>query len=314
MEEKKEPSQPKKVGINLKYNQPMETFDLDPDETVAFSPEQETLSKAVAYTIREYITAARKLLDSKYASIKAFAPRHLREADVVLMICCTDGIIIRYDVTGRNDKPSFNSGCIDQTLSQFAPTVSESVIYCHPDKNFEAHAPDTGVILELGKTDAITEQRTALFKARLSFDAILETPTFELPKPPRKPYCLLNVTNNFEIGIEGESLPNKYSSQDRKKFIMRSKIRIPVGWECIEIFPSTDPNSWKPEFAELWAENDLLASVVTAQARESHFHNLDPKAAARKELFETLKAYKDLLDSNPDREEDIQKFLKPRGI
>jgi hypothetical protein len=53
-----------------------------------------------------------------------------------------------------------------------------------------------------------------------------------------------------------------------------------------------------------------LATVVGQQFRESHFQSLDPKAEARRQVAELLKSYKDLLDSNPEREEVLQRFLR----
>lgn len=89
---------------------------------------------------------------------------------------------------------------------------------------------------------------------------------------------------------------------------------MPVGWECIEIFPTTDLSFWKPEYAISWAENDLLASAVTYQLRESHFDSLDPKAVARRKFLKLLDDFKNLLDSNPDREEILQRFLKEQPV
>src|SRR5260370_22170563 len=60
----------------------------------------------------------------------------------------------------------------------------------------------------------------------------------------------------------------------------------------------------------MWAEHDILASVVANQFREGQFEALDPNASARREWSLLLKSYKDLLDSNPEREEILQSFLR----
>jgi len=60
----------------------------------------------------------------------------------------------------------------------------------------------------------------------------------------------------------------------------------------------------------MWAEMDILAAVVAFQSQEKYYQSLDPNTAARKKYSELLKTYKQLLDSNPDREEILQIFLK----
>ena len=69
-----------------------------------------------------------------------------------------------------------------------------------------------------------------------------------------------------------------------QRFIIRTPIRLPVGWDCIEIYPGQVTDAWKPEYAPIWAERDIMAAVLAHQLREAHFHSLDPKADARKEL------------------------------
>ena len=93
-------------------------------------------------------------------------------------------------------------------------------------------------------------------------------------------------------------------------FLARSKLRLPVGWECIEIYPFMDLDAWKPEYAAAWAENDILAAVATGQIRESHYQSLDPNAQARKRYAALLSEFKNLLDSKPEREEVLQVFLQ----
>ena len=91
-------------------------------------------------------------------------------------------------------------------------------------------------------------------------------------------------------------------------------MKIPVGWECIEVFPFPDISMWKPEYAPIWAENDLLANVVSEQLRDQHFSNLDPQVVARKMFLDLLNEYKKLLDSEPENEEILQKFLNENPI
>src|SRR5262249_28172203 len=109
-----------------------------------------------------------------------------------------------------------------------------------------------------------------------------------------------------EIGIEGQ-LAGEGNTRD---FVTRTPLRLPVAWNCIEIFPFLNLDSWKPEFATLWAENDILAAVATQQFREAHYQSLDPNSSTRKQYAVLLDEFRRLLDSNPEREETLQKFLR----
>ena len=119
--------------------------------------------------------------------------------------------------------------------------------------------------------------------------------------PPHKPFCLCSVRNTLEIGLEGELVSRGEDLGDGQRFLTRTRFRLPVGWDCIEIYPFVDLDAWKPEYARAWAANDILAAVVTAQLRESHFESLDPNAAARKRYAALLNEFKNLLNSAPQQ-------------
>ena len=106
----------------------------------------------------------------------------------------------------------------------------------------------------------------------------------------------------------GESVDVDAEFGEGERFLARSVFRLPVGWECIEIFPFFDLEQWKPEFAPLWAENDLLAAVVAHQNGESKLQSLDQNVKARRQYEELLDNFKKILDSNPP-EETLQIFL-----
>lgn len=278
------------------------------------SDEQKTLVRAVVSTIKAYIEAAKKLLDGKLSNIRDYAPMHLRNAGMVYAFCCQDGIIIRYDAKTDGQELRVNAGLTDETLSDWAPKISESVVYCHYNRDFKSTIPQKGPEIRLYKVDSTTGQETTLINAKIRYNVIIERPIELLPPPPRKPYCLLSVRNDLEIGLEGELVPDGFTLGQGKRFVLRTPIRLPVGWECIEVFPFVDLAYWKPEFAATWAENDLLASVVAHKLREEKFNTLDPNAAARKKFSTLLAAYEQLLDLDPEMEEELQVFLKGNPV
>ncbi len=127
--------------------------------------------------------------------------------------------------------------------------------------------------------------------------------------PPSKPFCLLSIRNSLEFQLRGEILPTHPRQGPGQPFLARSLLRLPVGWDCIEVFPGVDPARWNPEYAAAWAETDILAAVVSHQIREAQLNNLDPNSEARRRIADLLEEYKQLLDSDPEHEEVLQRFL-----
>ena len=267
---------------------------------------QEIINR-VGATVGAYRKAVEELLSNKYAHLRQLTPRYLSNPGKVLVLCCTDGVIIRFEQ--KVDEKKMLYGWLPETISEAAAKISENVIHCYSDRNFTSTISTDGVEVRLFTTNGVSKEQNDIYSFRIGFDVVVEQPK-ELPKPPHKPYCLLSVKNSFEIQIHGVLVGKDQAIDEGQRILTRSKVSLPVGWECIEIFPFFKLEEWKPEYASVWAERDLLAAIVTNQFRESHYQSLDPKAAARQALAKILKDYKTLLDSNPDREEVLQCFLR----
>lgn len=273
---------------------------------------QELIMDRVVDTIAAYLKSAKELLNDKYSVLRDFAPAHLSNPGNVLIACCDDGVAIRYEEKHEDHKLII--AWYEGSLSQLLPAMSESVVYCHDKADYTSTIPETGPEIKLSKFEASTGKSIELFKLKVGFDAIIQKPIESLPAPPRKPYCLLSVRNRFELEMLGETIPDEKDMAGPKRFRTRTPIRLPVGWECIEVFPFFNLDQWKQEYSEVWAEKDLLASVTARQLHEFKFSNLDPYAVARREFSNLLGAYKKLLDSEPEREEILQAFLKENPL
>lgn len=297
--------------VHISPGKPMALVPTEDISKLKLKPEQQELHNAIGKSMRAYIDTIKELLDGKYAHLKEYAPRHLRDSTNILAVCCQDGIIVRYDINPAHQepKPSVAVGYAKETISQLTPVISESVVYCHPDKNFKSLIPEKGPEIKLTKGDIRTGREVPIFHARLGFDIVIPPISDSLPKPPSKPYCLISVRNELEIGLTGKLLPTEHSTKKERTFFIRYKLRLPLGWECIEVFLYPELTQWKPEYAKIWAENDLLASVVAVQYRDRQLNNLDPNAAARAEIAKLLYEYRKLLDSEPSGEEPLQLFL-----
>ncbi len=91
------------------------------------------------------------------------------------------------------------------------------------------------------------------------------------------------------------------------RFLLTSRIKLKVGWEAFEVYPSFDPQLWQSAMAPTWAELDLLAAAARHNLRDQQLREIDPNAAARNRFASLLKQFEMLL-SGP--EESVQQFLR----
>lgn len=295
----------KKGQISFTGAEPMVLTEVVGENFEGLSEEQQAFMRQIGKTVAAYMKAAKDLLTGKLAHLREWAPRHLTEPGNVLVTCCLDGVVVRFEAA--SDSPRVFSGWMPGSLSDVAGLVSQNLIRCHPDKNYVSTVATTGTELKLSSVKQATGETTELASIRISFEAVIERPV-SLPLPPQKPFCLLSVRNTIEIQLLGELLSTEPNSKPPQPFLARSLLRLPVGWDCIEVFPFVDLASWQPEYAATWAENDILGAVVSHQFRENQLHNLDPNVEARRRFAKLFEDYKALLDSEP-REEALQSFL-----
>lgn len=300
--------QTKKGVISFVGDKPMEITDDDVIIDVpVLTSEQEHTRNIVGKAVRAYRNAANDQLSSKYSHIKEFAPVYLSDPGNIVIMCCNDGVVIRHEK--KSDSPTIISGWTTNTLAQVAAFQSQNLIQCHTTRKFQSTVETTGMEIKLCKLDEGGNQKQEIASLRIGIDVVIERPQ-HFPAPPMKPFCISSVQNLYTLNMECELISEENDSKNGQRFLTRNEFRLPVGWECIEIFPFTNLEAWNPEYAPVWAENDILAAVVTKKMRESHYQSLDPKAETRKQYAALLTEFKTLLDSNPEREELLQVFLK----
>lgn len=282
-------------------------LDTSSSETPTLSPDQEAFLDTVALTVQAYLKAARDLLTGKYSHLRGMAPEHLAERGNVLVACCTDGIVIRHEKA--LDVPKTAVGWMADDLISSTAILSQNIVRCRTQGEADPTPPKNGISIHLRTMDPATQKTTEIFSAQVVFDVLITKPP-TLSLPPMKPFCLCSIRNNFELGLEGVLVDDGKDLAEGKSMLIRAPMKLPVGWNCIEIFPFSNINRWKPEFAPMWAENDILGAVASHHTREAHFQTLDPQATSRKLYGDLLAEFKELLDSEPDREEELQVFLK----
>ena len=122
----------KKKLIVIKPGLPIEVPRESNDSMDAIPVEKEPILNKVATTVKAYLKEAENLLSGKYSSIKSFAPQHLINPGVVMIVCCDDGVIIRYD--RKVEEKGIAYGWAYGSLNNLAPLISENLVHCHyPD-------------------------------------------------------------------------------------------------------------------------------------------------------------------------------------
>jgi hypothetical protein len=268
-----------------------------------------SIPSAVCETLKAYREAARKLLESKYAGQKELAPPHMQGPCDIFVVRCNDGILVRYDLASQ-EEPKIRCGQMTVDLSEAAPGFSEQVIYFPEDPS--TFVPSSGgpeIALSTIAPDGATKELTRC-RPYICVSTTLSA-GFQMPPPSSRPPCLVSVQNDFNMQLHGvleplEAPPN-VAGPDAQQFIAYSRFRINVGWQTIEIYPLPADEYWKPEYAPMWAELDLLAAIAQKNLVASTLHGIDSRGATRRAYAALLKEFETLL-TGP--EEPVHQFLK----
>jgi hypothetical protein len=126
------------------------------------------------------------------------------------------------------------------------------------------------------------------------------------------PDRLLSCENSCYVQLGGELRPAdpRAGAGPVEPFVACTRLDLPVGWECIEVYPPFRPDYWQVGLAAARAENDLLAGAVARNMHDKALRDLDPRVGARKQYAKLLRQFRELLDSDPEEEETLQVFLK----
>jgi hypothetical protein len=272
------------------------------------TPAQKKLLHALGTTLSQYAKSAKSLLTGKYQHLREIAPAHLVNPGNILVGLCSDGVVVRFEQKTNDSRVI--AALLEGDLTTGVLLLSQNAIFCHPKDRVDTPPPDSlGIDLKLFITDPATNLQTPILSNKIWFDAPLDPPV-ELPRPPQKPFCALSVRSYLDLQFSGVLAPtDKNSSTVGEHFLTRSRMKLGVGWECIEVFPNVQIKNWKPEYARVWAENDILASALMHSLNEAQYQTLDPRAESRRHFARLLAEFKALLDTSP-AEEVLQQFLK----
>ncbi len=292
--------------ITFAPGQPIEITDQPHKPTL--SAQEKKVLKHIGEVIKEYLKAGHELLATTYSGAKEFAPTHLAYPCKAFVFCCNDGVVIRYE-RSLDDKDQIRSGWLDDTADAILKGASEAAVYCVPPGS-EPSSIDVSSSpkLQLVSENAITGEQTVLVDTKIAYLLRLESQAPDLSTAAGKPFRLAGLESHFEFHLRAIEVNESRPSDEGREFITRTVIRLPVGWDYIELYPSVDLKYWRVDSARLWAENDILAWVMRRQAREQHFRALDPNVDARREWAQLLDEYRTVLDSGA-HEEVLHQFL-----
>jgi len=299
------PSGPYVATLTIKPGAPLEieetTLDLD-----SAPNEFRDCARRVGKTLRAYLNAVRALLDGRYKHLAAEAPRHMTSACIPYAFVFKDGILVRYDLQNNPELKVAVGTVPDRCLAEFSPAVSEQFLHCSEDPS-KYDPGDRTIKLTLSAIPSAGGKVNDFFSLRMFAVASLSTDrTKPTDRSPECPLPLISVRNEVDVVLNIE-LDQQSGEQNRDRFLLRTPIRLPVGWEAIEVFPPYEETSWSPELTSFWAERDLLAAVLHRNLRDNHFRRIDPNAQARSEMTKLLSECKELLDGP---EEPLHQFVK----
>jgi hypothetical protein len=274
------------------------------------SVELASLDRSIGKTLVAYHKAARALLEGKYTAQRDLAPPYMGAPCNIYVLRCTDGILVRYDLSSE-EKGTLVCANLKINLAEAAPKLSEQVIHFPDDPKTYIPSPG-GVEIILAVADPTTGALAAGLKVRPLIYASTKLPdTFQFPLPPARPPCFVSIQNEIDLQLHGVVAPSdalaEMTGSKVDQFIAHGRCRLPVGWQTIEIYPPLSEDYWKPEYAPIWAEMDLLAVIAQKNAIASSLIALDGRGATRKRYSAILAEFKALLDGP---EEPVHQFLK----
>ncbi len=287
-------------GKPLRFGDPVET-DVPP------SPEQQHVN-LIGDSIKRYLGAAGALLKGKYACYAEFVPQHLQHPCSSFVLRCRDGVFIRHDGVDEGDT-RVRVAATNETLAEVAPKLSDFFVHVGTDPgHLDIGEKSPGLTMTVVDPGGLPRQTLDF---RLGVFTTGQLPDgFEVPKPPARPICLVSLTNEFVVAMGGVVVPadrpDLRDGPDVQQFLAQGCLKLPVGWQAIEIYPLLADEYWQPEYAAGWAELDILAIAAHKNLRESQLNTLDPRSEARRQYAALLAQFESLLQGP---EEPIHQFL-----
>jgi hypothetical protein len=253
----------------------------------------------VGKAFKAYLLAARELISGRLAELRDYVPDHMTDACTASAFLLDDGIIVRYDLVA-NPELSVHTYRVPGSVREWAPKLSEDVLYCPADSTFDPG--DKGITFNYS-VQAPDGTSRPLMSMRVAM--VTSIAPARLQQRDVRPIAIAAVNSDFEILLVGETVPT--SGAREHQFLVRNTVRAPVGWRTIEVYPEFNRDTWNPATAPMWAEAALYAEVTRRNLQEAHYAGLDPHAEARRQMVALLRQLREHL-SGP--EEPLHQFIR----
>jgi hypothetical protein len=294
--------------IQVQFGKPIRTIQ---DTDIEVDQEEPSYFSEIRLTIEKYQGAITSLLIGKYASYKDLLRAHLRQQCNIYVFICNDGILIRYDEVIEGIA-KVRAALINMDLQEFAPKFTDGVLHFPKDMlNYSPTFRGPQIVMSTGNINNPQSSQQQIFSAHYEICAQTTYPVgFEIKPPPNRPVPIVSLANELILNLDGEISPASPISKELTKdesFFSYSRVKLDVGWLAIEVYPLTIHDHWKPEYATLWAELDILAIIAEESSIKAQLNALDSRVETRKKYSKLFTEFESLM-TGP--EEPLHQFIK----
>src|SRR5882762_11058717 len=117
----------KKGQLTLAGTDPMTFVEMDASTGEPWPPEQEAIADAVSSAVKTYLKSAETLATGKYAHFRAQIPEYLSNPGQVLILMCSNGVVIRYERKSGADR-KLAIAALPKNFAEVAALLSQNLI------------------------------------------------------------------------------------------------------------------------------------------------------------------------------------------
>jgi hypothetical protein len=182
---------------------------------------------------------------------RSASPPHFRVPCHAYVLCCPDGILVRYDAAGQ-EEPKVRYSDHPESLSDVVPKFSEQVIHVPEDpEKYVANLTGPAISQGIINKDGAMVEHAKLYPVIYASKTL--SAEFKLPPPPARPPCLASLNRELQIQVHGVGLPGHTPARaiatSSDNFLAHGMLTLPVGWEALELYPHLPEEYWRPEYA-----------------------------------------------------------------
>lgn len=198
------PGKRKKGQLRLEGASPMVFIEEEGGVPEQWTPEQDTVMKAVSACVKAYLKTAESLGEGQYAHLRDKIPAYLTDPGNVLVAVCSDGVVVRYE-RKTDEKRRLAVTVLPQGIATGAAILSQNLVHIASPEVPILENQEFGVELKLSVFSPQKGESRDIAASRIWFQ-VANTPPQEPNPPGAKPYCLLSVRNELHLELHGVML------------------------------------------------------------------------------------------------------------